>query len=114
MTAKGIVEHSAHLEKLLTKLNLKACKLNKQVQFLSKQVILQSQQVKKELNKLKIPPRKFVPFFDQRRFYQWNENRLDEFNKTFLRVAIGIRQYERILHKYHVTIIKVREDVFHG
>jgi len=114
MTAKGILDHSARVEKLLTKLNFIACKLNKQVQSLSKQVTSQSRHVKNELDKVKNPPRKFVPLFDQRRFYQWNENRIDKFNVTILRVAIGIGQYERILHKYHVTIVKVRENVFHG
>lgn len=70
MTAKGIVDHSARIEKLLTKLNFKVCKLNKQVQSLSKQVISQSQRVKYELDNVKNPPRKFVPLFDQRRFYR--------------------------------------------
>lgn len=114
MTAPIRIDHFARIEQSLTELNVRACKMGKQVQFLEEQVISQLSKLVLELDKEITQPRKFVPLSDREKFYQWNKKYLENFYHTLFKLFLETRQYESHVHKYHTAIQAIKVEVAHG
>lgn len=114
MTAPIRIDHFTRIEQSLIELNLSACKMGEQVHFLEEQVISQLSRLVIELDKEIAQPRKFIPFYDREKFYQWNKKYLEKFYYNLFKLFLETRQYENLIHKYHGTIESIKEEVAHG
>ncbi len=114
MTAPIRIDHFARVEQSLNKLNLRACKMGKQVQSLDQQVVSQLSKLIVELDKEITQPRKYVPLSDREEFYQWNKKHLKNFYRTLFKLFLESRHYESLINKYHGTIESIKQEVAHG
>ncbi|TLY46586.1 MAG: hypothetical protein E6K54_08330, partial [Gammaproteobacteria bacterium] len=82
MTAPISLNHPTPVQQSLVELTRKADQLNIQVGLLKTQSKIQIDKINKELKKEKRQSRKFLPVFDQDKFYQFIQNNLEKFNLT--------------------------------
>jgi len=108
--AKVIVDHSTPVQQSLDKLNRRANRLNIQIGKLKTQSKLQIDKIINELEKKKRQSRKFLPIFDQDKFYQFIQNNLEKFNLTLSRVYLETRQFEHVVEEYHSTINSLSKE----
>ena len=114
MTAPIRIDHSARIEQSLIKLNSRACQMAEQVHSLEEQVISQLKQLLLELDKEIVQSKKFIPLYDREKFYQWNEKFLGKFYNTIFKLFLETRQYQILVHEYHVINQAIKAEVSHG
>ena len=102
--ANVILDQSTPVQQSLDKLNRRANQLNIQIDKLKPQLEILIDKIIDELEKEKRQPRKFLPIFDQNKFFQFIQNNLDEFNLTLSRVYLETRLFEEVVKNYHSTI----------
>jgi hypothetical protein len=98
------------VQQSLDKLNRRANRLNIQIGKLKTQSKLQIDKINKELEKERRQPRKFLPIFEQDKFFQFIQNNLDKFNLTLSRVYLETRQFEHVFEEYHSTINSLSKE----
>ena len=114
MTAPIRLNHSAPIQQSLTELAHRADQLNIQVDTLKTQLGIQIDRIINELEKESRQSRKFLPLYDQAKFYQFIQRHLSKFNRTLLRVFLETRQFEHVVQNYHRTINFLSEERAHG
>ena len=102
--ANVILDQSTPVQQSLVELTRKADQLNIYVDELKPQLEILIDKIIDELEKEKRQPRKFLPIFDQDKFYQFIQNNLENFNLTLSRVYLETRLFEDVVKKYHRTI----------
>lgn len=108
--ANVILDHSTPVQQSLVELTHRADQLNVQVDTLKTQLEIKIDKIINELEKERRQPRKFLPLYDQAKFYQFIQSYLTKFNKTLLRVFLETRQFERVVENYHSTINSLSEE----
>ena len=110
MTAPISLNHPTPVQQSLVELTHRANQLNIQVDTLKNQLEIKIDKIINELEKERRQPGKFIPLYDQAKFYQFIRSYLAKFNKTLLRIFLETRQFEHILQKYHSTISFLSEE----
>lgn len=110
MTAPISLDHPIPVQQSLFELTHRANQLNVQVGTLKTQLEIKIDKVINELEKERRQPRKFLPLYDQVKFYQFIQSYLTKFNKILLKVFLETRQFEQVLQKYHSTISFISEE----
>ncbi len=114
MTASISLNHSIPVQQSLAELAHRANQLNVQVDTLKTQLKIQIDRIIDELEKERRQSRKFLPLYDQEKFYQFIQRHLNKFNRTLLRIFLETRQFERVVQNYHGTINFLSEERAHG
>lgn len=102
--ANAILDHSTPVQQSLVELTHRANQLNVQIDTLKNHLEIKIDKIINELEKERRQPRKFLPLYDQAKFYQFIQSYLTKFNKTLLKIFLETRQFERVLENYHSTI----------
>jgi len=110
MTAPNSLKHPTPVQQSLDKLNRRANRLNIQIDKLKTKSKIQIDKIIKELEKEKRQPRKFLPIFDQNKFFQFIQNNLENFNLTLSRVYLETRLFEEVVKNYHSTINSLSKE----
>ena len=105
-----ILDHPTPVQQSLVELTRKADQLNIYVDELKPQLEILIDKIIDELEKEKRQPRKFLPIFDQDKFYQFIQNNLENFNLTLSRVYLETRLFEDVVKKYHRTINSLSKE----
>jgi hypothetical protein len=108
--ANVILDHSTPVQQSLDKLNRRANQLNIQIDKLKTKSKIRIDKIINELEKEKRQSRKFLPNFDQDKFFQFIQNNLDEFNLTLSRIYLETRQFEHVFEEYHSTINSLSKE----
>ena len=108
--ANVILDQSTPVQQSLDKLNRRANQLNIQIDKLKTQSKIQIDKINEELEKERRQPRKFLPLYDQAKFYQFIQRHLSKFNRTLLRVFLETRQFEHVVQNYHLLLSKEEES----
>lgn len=110
MTAPISLNHPTPVQQSLVELTHRADQLNVQVDLLKTQLEIKIDKILNELEKERRQPRKFLPLYDQAKFYQFIQSYLTKFNKTLLRVFLETRQFEHVFEEYHSTINSLSKE----
>ena len=108
--ANVILDQSTPVQQSLDKLNRRANQLTIQIDKLKTQSKIQIDKINEELEKERRQPRKFLPLYDQAKFYQFIQRHLSKFNRTLLRVFLETRQFEHVVQNYHRTINSLSKE----
>lgn len=114
MTAPISLDHPTPIQQSLAELAHRADQLNIQVDTLKTQLGIQIDSIINALEKERRQSRKFLPLYDQAKFYQFIQRHLTKFNRTLLRVFLETRQFEHAVQNYHSTINFLSEERAHS